>query len=94
MVKPFKVWNIDFDKKKLYALVSTRKNKKYDVFDEDWKYLFSFGDKRYQHYKDKLGHYEDLNHNDEQRRNDYLKRSKPLSPIGLNANTFSRYFLW
>ena len=31
--------------------ISTKKNKKYDVYKNS-KYLVSFGDKNYQHYKD------------------------------------------
>lgn len=60
----------------MYFKPSTRKNKKYDVFDEDWNYLTSFGDKRYQHYKDRLGYYAELDHLDDERRKRYIARHK------------------
>lgn len=55
--------------------VSTRKNKKYDVYKDD-KYITSFGDKRYQHYKDLIGYYKDLDHNDKKRRELYRLRHR------------------
>lgn len=48
-------------------------NKKYDVF-ENGKFIVSYGDRNYQHYKDKLGYYSELDHNDKQRRKLYRKR--------------------
>ena len=55
--------------------VSTKKNKKYDVFKND-KYITSFGDKKYQHYEDitPLKFYKNLNHLDKKRRLNYYKR--------------------
>jgi hypothetical protein len=38
--------------------------------------IIHFGDIRYQHYKDKTGLYKHLDHNDNDRRDRYLKRSK------------------
>ena len=71
---------------------STRKNKKYDVFRNN-KYVVSFGDKRYQQYKDKIGLYKYLDHNDSVRRYNYYKRfgieSKPFT-----AKYFSHLYLW
>lgn len=59
---------------KVYKIMkSIRKNKKYDVYLDD-KYITSYGDKRYQHFKDKFGLYSHLNHNDEKRRESYRKR--------------------
>lgn len=59
---------------KVYKIMkSVRKNKKYDVYLDD-KYITSYGDKRYQHFKDKFGLYSHLNHNDEKRRESYRKR--------------------
>lgn len=54
---------------------STRKNKKYDVL-KDGKYLLSFGDSRYEHFKDStpIKAYSNLNHNDTERRKNYLAR--------------------
>jgi hypothetical protein len=70
---------------------SKRKNKKYDVF-KDNKYLLSFGDNRYEHYKDKIGHYKDLNHNDEKRKELYYKRHGKANKY--SAKWFSHKFLW
>ena len=55
--------------------VSTRKNKKYDVYKDD-KYIISFGDKNYQHYYDKIGHFRSLDHNNNKRRELYRARHK------------------
>ena len=72
---------------------SKQKNKKYDVYNENGNFITSFGDKRYQHYKDKIGLYSHLDHNDEKRRELYYKRfgktSEPLS-----AKYFSHKYLW
>lgn len=37
-----------------------------------------FGNKNYQHYKDKLGEYSNLDHNDKIRRKSYLARAKGI----------------
>ena len=54
--------------KPLYKpFVSKAKNKKYSVYvksSSGGKKLIHFGDKRYQHYKDKLGHYSSKDHKD------------------------------
>lgn len=55
---------------------SRRKNKKYDVYDKNYHYKFSYGDIRYQHYKDAFKYYSSLNHLDEQRRKNYRTRHK------------------
>jgi hypothetical protein len=72
--------------------VSTRKNKKYDVYIGD-KYIVSFGDKRYQQYYDKLGHYSELNHMDDKRRLNYYKRFGKDVKEG-TAKYFSHKYLW
>jgi hypothetical protein len=75
--------------------VSTRKNKKYDVYKDD-KYITSFGDKNMQQYKDRLGNYSNLDHNDKQRRLNFQSRFKKL--IEKNDPTSGIYwsakFLW
>ena len=72
--------------------VSTRKNKKYDVYKNN-KYLLSFGSKINQHYYDKIGFYKNLNHLDNKRRDNYCKRfgikAKPDT-----AKWFSHNYLW
>jgi hypothetical protein len=73
---------------------STRKNKKYDVY-KDGKYLVSFGDINYQHYKDKIGLYSNLNHNDENRRRLYkLRHAKDNINDKTSAGHFSWFYLW
>lgn len=74
--------------------VSTRKNKKYDVFKDD-KYITSFGDKRYQHYKDLIGYYKNLDHNDKKRRDNYRSRHKNDNIDNPNyAGYWAYHFLW
>lgn len=73
---------------------SKTKNKKYDVYKNNKK-ITSFGDKRYQHYKDKIGMYSNLNHNDLNRRKLYRARHKNdniTSPT--SAGYFSWKYLW
>ena len=72
---------------------STRKNKKYDVFNTQGKYLLSFGDKRYQQYEDKIGLYSHLDHKDNKRRYNYYKRFGIDSKEG-TAKYFSHMYLW
>jgi len=65
------------DNKILYKpFISKAKNKKYSVYimKNNKKRLIHFGDKRYQQFKDKLGHYSSLNHNDKKRKELYYKR--------------------
>lgn len=74
--------------------VSTRKNKKYDVYKDD-KYITSFGDKRYQHYKDLIGYYKNLDHNDKKRRDNYRLRHKNDNIDNPNyAGYWAYHFLW
>lgn len=61
-----------------------------------------FGHKDYQHFKDKLGHYSNLDHNDPERRKKYLSRAKgiknkkgELTWKNKNyANYYAVKFLW
>ena len=85
---------------------SKRKNKKYRVTFEYKKdiHTVDFGDKRYQQYKDStpLKLYSSLNHNDKNRRKNYLARSRGIknkngdltknNPLG--ANYWSIRYLW
>tara|TARA_Y100000004_G_C8725101_1_gene331804 strand:+ start:189 stop:497 length:309 start_codon:yes stop_codon:yes gene_type:complete len=68
--------------KTLYKpFVSKAKNKKYSVYvkgDDGKTKLINFGDKRYEQFKDKIGHYSYLNHNDKERRKRYLTRAKGI----------------
>tara|TARA_Y100000004_G_C8900806_1_gene406307 strand:- start:691 stop:942 length:252 start_codon:yes stop_codon:yes gene_type:complete len=51
---------------------SNKKNKKYMVLTK--KGVIHFGDSRYQQFKDKLGHYSHLDHNDKKRKERYYAR--------------------
>lgn len=77
----------------IFKAPSRRQNKKYDVFDENDKYITSFGDRRYEQFKDRIGYYKHKDHNDMRRKAFYYDRhgyaSKPLSP-----KYFSHNFLW
>lgn len=70
--------------------VSTRKNKKYDIY-KDNIYIVSFGDKRYEQYKDKLGYYKHLDHNDKKRKDAYRARHKNDN---INNPNFAGYWSW
>lgn len=72
---------------------STRKNKKYDVFDKEGNKLTSFGDVNFQHYKDKLGYYSDLDHLDKNRKRLYYARHGKEAEKG-TAKYFSHKILW
>ena len=55
---------------------SKMKYKKYSVYvlKDGKRRLIHFGDKRYQHYKDRIGLYSLLDHNDKKRRENYYSR--------------------
>ena len=82
--------------KEYHIKKSNRKNKKYDVFNANNKYITSYGDKRYQHFKDAFNEYSYLDHNDEKRRNSYKKRAEGIGNLDNpnSANFWSYYFLW
>jgi len=69
------------DNKLLYKpFKSTAKNKKYSVYvmKNGKKKLIHFGQLPYKHFKDKIGLYKNLDHNDKERRDRYLKRAKGI----------------
>lgn len=77
--------------------VSKRKHKKYDVFLKEktkLKYVLSFGDNRYEQYRDRLGYYNAIDHNDLIRRNDYYKRHGSHNNNIYSAKWWSHTFLW
>ena len=85
------------DNKPLYKpFVSKAQNKKYSVYVKSstgGKKLIHFGDKRYEQYKDKLGHYKSKDHKDTTRRKAYYDRHGPAT----NKNTpkyWSHKILW
>lgn len=75
---------------------STRKYKKYDAFrkiDGRWQKVASFGDTRYEQFRDKIGHYKFKDHQDLKRKQKYYSRH------GKNASFetpkwFSHKYLW
>lgn len=75
-----------------------RKNKKYSVFkwdnkDKKYKYHLSFGDSRYEHYKDKLGLYSHLDHHDADRKRLYYARHGKTNNKD-SAKYFANRYLW
>lgn len=80
---------------------SNIKNKKYKV-KVDSKYTIHFGHTKYQHYKDKIGLYSNLDHNDKKRRTDYRRRASKIKnkqgaftyKIPYTSNWFAYNFLW
>ena len=76
-------------------LKSTRKNKKYDVYKEG-KYVTSFGDTRYSHYKDKISNeWAHLDHNDKDRRRLYrLRHAKDNINDKNSAGYWAWHYLW
>lgn len=82
------------DGKKYYITVSKYKDKKYDVYNKDG-YLLSFGNIKYEQYKDKFGFYSHLDHNDKERRDKYQKRFLHLYKNDPTTATYWGYnFLW
>jgi hypothetical protein len=83
-----------------YIQVSTRKNKKYDIYtkkDNEYKYLLSFGGdpKKYQQYYDRtpLMKYSYLNHLDKERQKRYYQRHGYKKDRN-SANYWSGRYLW
>lgn len=71
-----------------------RKNKKYSVYNgQTGKYITSFGDTRYEHYYDKIGHYEKQNHKNIRRRRLYYDRHGKNAQKD-TAKYFSHHYLW
>lgn len=95
---------METDKTLYKPFVSKVKNKKYSVYvmKDDKKKLISFGDTRYEQFKDKLGHYSHLNHGDEKRRKSYLRRAKGIKnkegqltyKLKYSPNYWSVNYLW
>lgn len=86
------------DKKELYKpFKSKAKNKKYSVYiksdTKSGKKLIHFGDNRHQQFKDKLGEYSNLDHNDKKRRDLYYKRHGKATSKD-SAKYFSHKYLW
>lgn len=81
-----------------FIQVSTRKNKKYDIYtkqNDKYKYLLSFGQLPYQHWRDstKLKYYSNLNHGDDMRKKRYFARHG-LSNDKNSAKYWANKYLW
>lgn len=75
------------------------KNKKYDAIlrHESGKLKrISFGDTRYEHFRDStgLGLYSNLDHGDRKRQINYLKRMKKSKDNLFSSSYFSSNYLW
>jgi hypothetical protein len=84
------------DKKPLYKpFVSKAKHKKYSVYvmKNGKKRLIHFGDSRYEHFKDKIGHYSKLDHNDPKRKQRYYQRHGKTKDKN-SAKYWSHRILW
>ena len=78
----------------IFDAPSKHKFKKYDVYDLNNGYITSFGDTRYQQYRDKIGFYRDLDHMDLTRRANYQSRHQHDNLDRLSAGYFSWKYLW
>lgn len=85
------------DDKPLYKpFKSKAKNKKYSVYVKSktgGKKLIHFGDSRYQQFKDKLGHFSKLDHNDPKRKKAYYSRHGKATSKD-TAKYWSHKILW
>lgn len=86
----------------LFAAPSKTGNKKYDAFvkmNGKYKKVASFGDRNYQHYKDRIGYYKSKDHGDSERRRRYqIRHKKDLktdkAKAKISAGFFSMKYLW
>jgi hypothetical protein len=69
--------------------------KKYSVYvlKNGKKRLIHFGQLPYGQYKDKLGHYKNLDHNDKKRRDNYRKRMGKTNDKN-TAKYYANKYLW
>ena len=75
---------------------SKSKNKKYSVYvqsNQGGTKLIHFGDSRYGQYKDKIGYYSHLDHNDPKRRKSYYARHGKATSKD-TAKYWSHKILW
>jgi len=86
---------MDKEKPLYKPFVSKAKNKKYSVYvmKNNKKRLIHFGDSRYGQFKDKIGHYSSLDHNDKERKKRYYKRHGQTSDKN-SAKYWSHKILW
>jgi hypothetical protein len=89
------IYIIIMDKPLYKPFKSTAKNKKYSVYvmKNGKKRLIHFGDKRYGQFKDKIGEYSKLDHNDPKRRKAYYSRHGKAKDKN-TAKYWSHKILW
>ena len=76
--------------------VSKAKNKKYSVYVKGQTgkpRIIHFGDSRYGQFKDKIGHYKSLDHNDPKRKKNYYARHGKATSKD-TAKYWSHKILW
>ena len=76
--------------------VSKAKNKKYSVYVKGpagKPRIIHFGDSRYSQFKDKIGHYKSLDHNDPKRKKSYYARHGKATSKD-TAKYWSHKILW
>jgi len=76
--------------------VSKAKNKKYSVYVKGQTgkpRIIHFGDSRYGQFKDKIGHYKSLDHNDTKRKKSYYARHGKATSKD-TAKYWSHKILW
>lgn len=84
---------MEIAKYKGYSIfVSDKKDKKYYAKVGNRKVYF--GDTKYQHYQDKIGHYSHLDHGDSQRRKNFKSRHENNRHKIGSAAFFSDSLLW
>ena len=66
--------------------------KKYDAYVDGKTY--SFGDRRYQQYEDKIGYFSHLDHLDPERRRLYRARHRHDNLDEFSPGYFSYFYLW
>ena len=78
-----------------FVAPSNREHSKYDVYDvKTDKKIASFGDRRYNHFNDKIGYYSHLDTNDIARRKLYKLRHEKDRHVYQSAGWFADRFLW
>lgn len=79
--------------KKYYALIPTAVLRPRKEGSVRTKKVY-FGDIRYEHYKDKLGYYKDLDHNNNERRRLFKKRMEKNRHKKESPGWFADQILW
>jgi hypothetical protein len=84
--------NVYFKDGYVFKVPKRNSKKKYDVY-KDGNYLVSFGSNTNQQYKDKIGHYKNLDHLDKDKRKRFYSRFGN-NPKYESALWFAKNYLW